>query len=167
MVKFISAVVFAEVVLSPSSPEALENSSFTFTCTYTGDETVSLFVWKRVKTSEKIYSNLGLINASCYPLIIPVDSNLYGYSCPRSNQYTWTIKKVTKQNEGDKYQCDVDTPSPGMINSNEAIIYIQGTSILTHLKCLFHKLLSAWYKTFDLKLLNIDSFAIIVFFAVS
>jgi hypothetical protein len=150
MVEFISAVVFAEVVLSPSSPGALENSSLTLTCTYTGNETVSLFAWKRVTTSGSNFAHLGLINAECNALMVSVNTSLYEYSCPGSKQYTWTIKKVTKQNEGDEYQCDVDTPSPGVKNSNSVIMFIQGTCIPTHIKCCcffrfgkFHKLLSA------------------------
>ncbi|XP_060575524.1 cell surface glycoprotein MUC18-like [Ruditapes philippinarum] len=121
----LSAVVFAEVVLSPSSPGVIENSSLTLTCTYTGDETVTSFTWKRVKTNESNFAILGTINAECKPLIIPVDTSLYEYSCPRSKQYTWTIKKVTKQNEGDKYQCVVETLLPKLINSNSVVIYIQ------------------------------------------
>jgi hypothetical protein len=82
-----------------------------------------------VKTNESSFAILGIIIAECKSFIIPVDTSLYAYSCPSSKQYTWTIRKVTKQNEGDKYQCVVEILFPKVINSNSVVIYIQGMAI--------------------------------------
>ncbi|XP_060575525.1 synaptogenesis protein syg-2-like [Ruditapes philippinarum] len=118
-----SRLGFGDIVLSPLSPSAAENNSLTLTCTNSGDESDTLFIWKRVMRNESAYNIIGLINASCNAVLQPVDTNEYEYGCPSRKQYTWTIKKVTRENEGDKYQCTVD--SPGANNSNEVKISVQ------------------------------------------
>ncbi|XP_053388679.1 uncharacterized protein LOC128551788, partial [Mercenaria mercenaria] len=117
--------VWADVVLSPSTAVASENNSVTLTCTYSGDETVTYFSWSIYKRSGSTINNIGIIAAGCRAVVINVDTSLYNYTCPNSKQYTWTIKKVTRQNDGDKYKCDVDTPSPGVIISNNVSVYVQ------------------------------------------
>jgi hypothetical protein len=99
------------------------------TCTYSGDEPVISFTWQLMKKIGSTSSNIGIITADCKPFILPVDSNVYEYNCPSNTQYTWKIKKVTRQNEGDNYQCTVDTPTPGVIVSNNVIVSILGKNV--------------------------------------
>ncbi|XP_053373248.1 synaptogenesis protein syg-2-like isoform X2 [Mercenaria mercenaria] len=118
--------VRAEVVLSPSTAVVSENNSVTLTCTYNGDETLPYVAWSVSKRSESTKSNtLGVITADCTAVVINVDTSLYNYTCLNNKQYTWTIKKVTRHNDGDKYRCDVDTPSPGNIRSNNVSLSVQ------------------------------------------
>ena len=58
-------------------------------------------------------------------MVFPVD-NLYEYACPSKKQYTWTIKKVYRENDGERYQCVVDTLSSGVISSNDVSISVNG-----------------------------------------
>ncbi|XP_053389931.1 uncharacterized protein LOC128552886 [Mercenaria mercenaria] len=116
--------VRAEVVLSPSTAVVSENDSATLTCTYKGDETVTYFLWSVSKRSESTINNIGIITAECRAIVINVETSLYNYTCPNSKQNTWTIKKV-RQNDGNKYRCHVDTPSPGIIRSNNVSVSVQ------------------------------------------
>ncbi|XP_053372717.1 obscurin-like [Mercenaria mercenaria] len=123
--------VRAGVVLSPLTAVVSENDSMTLTCTYSGDESATYFTWSVSRKSNSTFTDIGIISAECKSVIISVDTSMYNYACPNNIQSSWKIKKVTRQNDGDKYRCNVDTPSPGSINSNNVVLYVQDKASIT------------------------------------
>lgn len=116
--------VFAEVVISPVNVSVTENNPVTLTCSLTGTtETPSSFSWY-MKTTQADSVAVGVLTSSCQSVIVPINTSLYSYTCS-TRQSTWTIKKVTRQNHGDGYQCNIDKAS-GVANSGYTFLNVQG-----------------------------------------
>lgn len=99
-------LAFADVIISPVNVSVSVNDSVTLTCTLTGtSESVSSFSWYLKPASTVASVAVGILKATCESFIVPINSSIYGYSCPSNRQSTWTIKKVTRENHEDRYQC--------------------------------------------------------------
>ncbi|XP_060569025.1 carcinoembryonic antigen-related cell adhesion molecule 5-like [Ruditapes philippinarum] len=109
--------VNGSVTLSPSPAVADQGESFTFTCTYNGNNTVVGFMW--------------LLNGNTLAIVMipacttfnppgPPDATRYEYACPSSRHSSFTIKHYVNRTNGDTWQCAV--AAPGYIFSNNVTI---------------------------------------------
>ncbi|XP_060587107.1 nephrin-like [Ruditapes philippinarum] len=113
-------VVKGSVILSPSPALAAEGESFTWTCTYSGSETVSGFIWSLNGNTLAV-----IISPACTPFASPgpPDSSLYQYACLSSSQATFTVKQISNMNNGNIWRCAV--AAPGYIYSSNVTVTVQ------------------------------------------
>lgn len=108
-----------EVTLT-GSPVA-ENKSLEMTCTYTGTAKVQLFKMSLKSSLE------GSLYPNCSVFSKMPNISLYEENCPTQNQLIWTIKTVTRANEGQMWTCKVTTP--GQTENATHVISVQGKSV--------------------------------------
>lgn len=89
----------AGITLTAHSDKVVENTSLVLTCSYTGKgfRTLDIILNSKVKLS---------LRADCTALIQP-NIRLYEYLCLNKTEFLviWTIKQVTRANEGDTWIC--------------------------------------------------------------
>ncbi|XP_053373002.1 nephrin-like, partial [Mercenaria mercenaria] len=91
----------AEVTLTPSSLNVVENNPLTLTCSYSGSLTVETYIM----TQSSAQTSVGSLLADCSVFDKLPDPALYKYTCPTNNQLSWSIRKVTRVNEGETWRC--------------------------------------------------------------
>ncbi|XP_060603838.1 synaptogenesis protein syg-2-like [Ruditapes philippinarum] len=113
-------VVNSSVILSPLSALAVDQESFTWTCTYNGSETVLGFLWSLNGNTLAV-----ILSPACTPFGNPgpPDSSLYEYACLSANQATFTVKQISDMNNGNDWRCAV--AAPGYIYSDNVTVLVQ------------------------------------------
>jgi hypothetical protein len=114
-------VVNSSVILSPLSALAVDQESFTWTCTYNGSETVLGFRWSLKGNTLAV-----ILSPACTPFGNPgpPNSSLYEYACLSANQATFTVKQISDMNNGNDWRCAV--AAPGYIYSDNVTVLVQG-----------------------------------------
>ena len=115
----------AEVTLTPSIQIIAENNPVTLTCSYTGSSTVSTYRIGVIRSSTQTSTLEGSLQADCSVFAKLPDLALYEYSCPTNKQLKWTIKTVTRANEGDIWTCQLGFTTTGSEEAN-LTINVQG-----------------------------------------
>jgi hypothetical protein len=114
--------VKADVILKPWPALAAVGETFTWTCTYTGSETVSVFSWFLNGNTLAL-----IISPACTPFRDPPNSSLYEYDCLSTNQATFTVKQISNMNNGNSWQCAVAAQE--YLYSNYVTVTVQGNSL--------------------------------------
>ena len=115
----------AEVTLTPSTQNIAENNPVTLTCSYTGSLAVASYTMNVLRSSSQIPVQEWSLLADCSVFIKKPDPALYEYSCPTNRQLSWTIKTVTRANEGDIWTCQLGFTTTGSEEAN-LTVNVQG-----------------------------------------
>ena len=111
-----------QLSITPSGiVDVTENSRFTIVCSYTGSSTYSLVFWS--KNGDVVYTRMA---SDCSQFDTIVDTTVE-FTCTNSKDFTLTFKEVKKNQDGERWSCQLDT-SP-ITSSAEVTIKIKGRLI--------------------------------------
>jgi hypothetical protein len=116
--------VTCSVVLSASPAIAIDGESITLTCTYSGSDGVAGFAW---------FLNGNTLAAILLPACTPFanpgppDPTLFEYACLSNNQSSFTVKRISLKQNGDRWQCAA--AAPGYLYSSNVTITVEGIFI--------------------------------------
>lgn len=99
----------ANVTLSQSSPSAVLQQEFTFTCSYS-EGVFSVFEWKRDKVT------VGAFFISTCISLISVNNLLYSFTCPSNTTSTWTVKNASLEDHQTQWHCIAHLTTSNLIH---------------------------------------------------
>ncbi|XP_060573887.1 uncharacterized protein LOC132731689 [Ruditapes philippinarum] len=112
--------VTCSVVLSASPAIAIDGESVTLTCTYSGSEGVTGFAWFLNGKTVAVF-----VLPECRPFARPgpPDPLFFEYACLSNNQSSFTVKRISLKQNGERWQCAA--AAPGYLYSSNVTITVE------------------------------------------